>query len=48
VTDPEVNPLTGRSERHVQAVNKAASPGLIKLAWFKDSEGNLLALTQFC
>ena len=47
VTDPAVNPLTGRSDPHLQAVNKVASPELIKLAWFKDSEGNLLALTQF-
>jgi catechol 2,3-dioxygenase-like lactoylglutathione lyase family enzyme len=46
VTDPAVSPVTGGSEPHLQAVNNVASPGLIKLAWFKDSEGNLLALTQ--
>ena len=48
VTDPAVSPLTGRSDPRLQAVNKVASAGLIKLAWFKDSEGNLLALTQSC
>ncbi len=46
VTDPAVNPLTGRSEPRLQAVNSVALRGPIKLAWFKDSEGNLLALTQ--
>ena len=47
VTDPAVNPLTGRVEPRLQTVNSVALSGPIKLAWFKDSEGNLLALTQF-
>src|SRR6266536_196491 len=47
VTDPAVDPLTGRSEPYPKPVNGVALRGPIKLAWFKDSEGNLLALTQF-
>ncbi len=47
VTDPAVNPLTGRIESSLKTVNSVALRGPIKLAWFKDSEGNLLALTHF-
>lgn len=46
-TDPSVNPLTGRSEPYPKTVRSSALSGPIKLAWFKDSEGNLLGLVQF-
>ena len=32
---------------YLKTVNSIASPGPVKSAWFKDSEGNLLGLVQF-
>ena len=32
---------------HLKTVKSVATTGLIKAAWFKDSEGNLLGLVQF-
>jgi catechol 2,3-dioxygenase-like lactoylglutathione lyase family enzyme len=48
VTDPAIDPVTGRRDPFPQTGKGVALRGLIKLAWFKDSEGNLLALTQYC
>ena len=32
---------------YLKTVNSIASPGPVKSAWFKDSEGNLLGIVQF-
>lgn len=32
---------------NLKTVNSVATPGPVKVAWFKDSEGNLLGLVQY-
>ena|SRR5258707_10643439 len=48
--EAEVADLKARGvvfEEYPTTVNSIASPGPIKAAWFKDSEGNLHGLVQF-